>query len=412
MRLKGKAAIVTGGARGIGLEITKALSREGAKVAICDVNAEGAKAAASSVTEQEGARAIGVAVNVADPASVKQMIEAVLKEFGRIDILVNNAGVGGNTPFLDTTLEEWNRIIGINLTGAFLVAQAVSREMAKSGGGKIVNIVSLSGQRGGNGRAAYGSAKAGLELLTKVMAVELAPHNINVNNIAPGAIETEMAKYAHDTATRSAYNYLIPMARYGTPEEIADAAVFLCSDEARYVHGHTLNVDGGFRAAGLMFGLVHLEQRHVVAASDVDQQSACARHAGIRQQRIADRRIGGADRAIFAFGLARAHDGLAHLRHHGADIGEVEVHQAGRHHQVRDAAHAHVQDVIGDLEGLLPRGAFIRHAKKALVRDDDQRVDAFLQLFDARLRGARPAAAFEAERLGDDPHGKDVPLPG
>ena len=254
MRLKGKAAIVTGGARGIGLEITKALSREGAKVAICDVNAEGAKAAASSVTEQEGARAIGVAVNVADPASVKQMIEAVLKEFGRIDILVNNAGVGGNTPFLDTTLEEWNRIIGINLTGAFLVAQAVSREMAKSGGGKIVNIVSLSGQRGGNGRAAYGSAKAGLELLTKVMAVELAPHNINVNNIAPGAIETEMAQYAHDTETRSAYNYLIPMTRYGTPEEIADAAVFLCSDEARYVHGHTLNVDGGFRAAGLMFG--------------------------------------------------------------------------------------------------------------------------------------------------------------
>ena len=112
----------------------------------------------------------------------------------------------------------------------------------------------MSGQRGGNGRAAYGSAKAGLELLTKVMAVELAQHNINVNNIAPGAIETEMAKFAHDAATRAAYNYLIPMTRYGTPEEVADAAVFLCSDEARYVHGHTLNVDGGFREAGLQFG--------------------------------------------------------------------------------------------------------------------------------------------------------------
>jgi 3-oxoacyl-[acyl-carrier protein] reductase len=182
------------------------------------------------------------------------MIKTLLQQFGRIDILVNNAGVGGNTPFLDTTLEEWNRIIGINLTGAFMIAQAVAREMAKTGGGKVVNIASLSGQRGGNGRAAYGSAKAGLELLTKVMAVELAPYNINVNNIAPGAIETEMAKFAHDTATRSAYNYLIPMVRYGTPEEVADAAVFLCSDEARYVHGHTLNVDGGFRAAGLMFG--------------------------------------------------------------------------------------------------------------------------------------------------------------
>jgi NAD(P)-dependent dehydrogenase (short-subunit alcohol dehydrogenase family) len=253
MRLEGKSAVVTGGARGIGLAIAKALAREGAAVAVADINLEGAKTAAAAIGEQ-GGRAFPVSLNVADPASVAAMIGSVLKACRRIDILVNNAGVGGNTPFLDTSLEEWNRIIGINLTGAFLVAQAVAREMVKSGGGKIVNIASLSGQRGGNGRAAYGSAKAGLELLTKVMAVELAPYNVNVNNIAPGAIETEMAKFAHDAATRAAYNYLIPMTRYGTPEEIADAAVFLCSDESRYVHGHTLNVDGGFRAAGLMFG--------------------------------------------------------------------------------------------------------------------------------------------------------------
>jgi NAD(P)-dependent dehydrogenase (short-subunit alcohol dehydrogenase family) len=253
MRLQGKHAVVTGGARGIGLAICKALAREGATVALADINLEGAKAAAASVSTV-GRSAVPIEVNVTDPASVTAMIKTLLQQFGRIDILVNNAGIGGNTPFLDTTLEEWNRIIGINLTGAFMVAQAVAREMAKNGGGKIVNIASLSGQRGGNGRAAYGSAKAGLELLTKVMAVELAPYNINVNNIAPGAIETEMAKFAHDAATRSAYNYLIPMVRYGSPEEIADAAVFLCSDEARYVHGHTLNVDGGFRAAGLMFG--------------------------------------------------------------------------------------------------------------------------------------------------------------
>jgi len=253
MKLKDKFAVVTGGARGIGLAIAKALAKEGAAVAIADINLDGAKAAAAAVGEH-GSRAIAVAVNVADPASVAAMIARVLDAFNRIDILVNNAGVGGNTPFLETTLEEWNRIIGINLTGAFLVAQAVARHMVTIGGGKIVNIASLSGQRGGNGRAAYGSAKAGLELLTKVMAVELAPNNINVNNIAPGAIETEMAKFAHDAATRSAYNYLIPMTRYGTPEEIADAAVFLCSEESRYVHGHTLNVDGGFRAAGLMFG--------------------------------------------------------------------------------------------------------------------------------------------------------------
>jgi NAD(P)-dependent dehydrogenase (short-subunit alcohol dehydrogenase family) len=253
MRLKDKVAIITGSARGIGLCVARAFSREGARVVVADVNRDGAATAAQSL-EGNGAKALAVEVNVADPRSVAAMINAAKGAFGRVDLLVNNAGVGGNTPFLETTLDEWNRIVGINLTGAFLVAQACAREMVAGGGGKIVNIASLSGQRGGNGRAAYGSAKAGLELLTKVMAVELAQHNINVNNIAPGAIETEMAKFAHDKATRAAYNYLIPMTRYGTPEEIADAAVFLCSDEARYVHGHTLNVDGGFRAAGLMFG--------------------------------------------------------------------------------------------------------------------------------------------------------------
>ncbi len=253
MRLKDKVAIVTGGARGIGLAVARAYAREGAIVAIADLNEQGANVAADEL-KSKGARAIAVAVNVAEQASVEAMVKVVLKAFGRIDILMNNAGVGGNTPFLETSLADWNRIVGINLTGAFLVAQAVAREMVKMGGGKIVNIASLSGQRGGNGRSAYGSAKAGLELLTKVMAVELAPYNINVNNIAPGAIETEMAKFAHDAATRAAYNYLIPMTRYGTPEEIADAAVFLCSDESRYVHGHTLNVDGGFLSAGLMFG--------------------------------------------------------------------------------------------------------------------------------------------------------------
>ena len=253
MRLKDKIAIVTGGARGIGLAVARAFAREGAVVVIADVNFEAAKASADAIAAT-GARTLPLSVDVADPASVQSMISAILKDYGRIDILMNNAGVGSNTPFLETSLEDWNRIVSINLTGAFLVAQAAAREMVKSGGGKIVNIASLSGQRGANGRAAYGSAKAGLELLTKVMAVELAAHNINVNNIAPGAIETEMAKFAHDAETRAAYNYLIPMTRYGTPEEVADAAVFLCSDEARYVHGHTLNVDGGYREAGLMFG--------------------------------------------------------------------------------------------------------------------------------------------------------------
>jgi NAD(P)-dependent dehydrogenase (short-subunit alcohol dehydrogenase family) len=254
VRLQNKIALVTGGARGIGFAIATALSREGATIAVADINGEGAHAAAEKL-KAAGGRAFGFSVDVAEQPSVLKTLKAVVAQCGRLDILINNAGVGGNTPFLDTPLELWNRIISINLTGAFLVAQACARQMVEQGhGGKIINIASLSGQRGGNGRAAYGSAKAGLELLTKVMAVELSEHRINVNNIAPGAIETDMAATAHDAATRAAYNYLIPMVRYGTPEEIADAAVFLCSDEARYVQGHTLNVDGGFRTAGLMFG--------------------------------------------------------------------------------------------------------------------------------------------------------------
>jgi NAD(P)-dependent dehydrogenase (short-subunit alcohol dehydrogenase family) len=250
MRLKGKIALVTGAARGIGLAVAKALAAEGAVPVIADINEAGARDALSTLGRAEG---LALGVDVADEASVAAMIDAIRARHGRLDILVNNAGIGGNTPFLDIKLAEWNRTIAVNLTGAFLVAQASARVMVKGGGGKIVNIASVSGQRGGHGRAAYGAAKAGLELLSKVMAVELAEHGINVNSIAPGAIETEMAKFAHDAATRAAYDYLIPMTRYGTPEEIADAAVFLCSDESRYIHGHTLNVDGGFRAAGLMF---------------------------------------------------------------------------------------------------------------------------------------------------------------
>jgi len=250
MRLQGRIALVTGGARGIGFAIARAFKAEGAVPVIADINAQGSHDALAAVGNPAG---LALTVNVAEEPSVAAMVEAVVARYGRLDILVNNAGIGGNTPFLDITLEEWNRTIATNLTGAFLVAQACAREMVKQRGGKIVNIGSLSGQRGGHGRAAYGAAKAGLELLTKVMAVELAEFGINVNTIAPGAVETEMAKVAHDGATRAAYSYLITMTRYGAPEEIADAAVFLCSDESRYVHGHTLNVDGGFLAAGLMF---------------------------------------------------------------------------------------------------------------------------------------------------------------
>ena len=242
MRLQGKIALVTGGARGIGFAVAKALAAEGAVPVIADINEVGARDALAALDRPDG---LALGVDVADHASVAVMVGEVADRYGRFDILVNNAGIGDNTPFLEITPEEWNRTISVNLTGAFFVAQACAREMAKRRGGKIVNIASLSGQRGGHDRAAYGSAKAGLELLTKVMAVELAEHGINVNAIAPGPIETEMARFAHDEPTRAAYHYLVPMSRYGTPEEIADAAVFLASDEAQFITGVCLPVDGG-----------------------------------------------------------------------------------------------------------------------------------------------------------------------
>jgi NAD(P)-dependent dehydrogenase (short-subunit alcohol dehydrogenase family) len=161
MRLDGKYAVVTGGGRGIGFAIAKALAREGAGVAIADINADTANAAAAAIGER-GGRAVPVAVDVADPASISAMVASVMDAFGRIDILVNNAGVGGKTPFLETSLEEWNRIISINLTGAFLVAQTIAREMVKTGGGKIVNIASLSGQRGVMGGPPMGRQKLAL----------------------------------------------------------------------------------------------------------------------------------------------------------------------------------------------------------------------------------------------------------
>jgi NAD(P)-dependent dehydrogenase (short-subunit alcohol dehydrogenase family) len=249
MRLVDKHALITGGARGIGLAVAKAFAHEGARVTVADLDLDGAKTAAAGLGEQ----AMAVHVDIGAPDSIAAMLQTAHAAYGPVDILVNNAGIGSNTPFLEMTLEEWERVLRVNLTGAFLVAQGAARQMAEMGGGRIVNIVSVSGQRGGDGRAAYGAAKAGLELLTKVMAVELAPFGITVNAIAPGPIETEMARFAHDEATRAAYSYLVPMSRYGTPEEIAEAVVFLASDESRYVTGHTLNVDGGFLAAGLMF---------------------------------------------------------------------------------------------------------------------------------------------------------------
>lgn len=251
MRFANKVAIVTGSARGIGREVALGLSREGASVVVADVALPAAEACAEAILSA-GGRAFAYQVDISDAVQVNGMVAAALGRFDRIDILVNSAGIGHAKPVLETTLEEWNRVLAINLTGQFLCAQAVARVMLRQGGGRIVNVASISGERGGTGRAAYGAAKAGLILLTKVMAVELADKGIAVNAISPGPTETEQVRQVHDAATRAAYCRLLPMKRYAAPREIAEAALFLASEEASFVCGHVLNVDGGFGAAGLI----------------------------------------------------------------------------------------------------------------------------------------------------------------
>lgn len=256
MRLSEKVATVTGGGRGIGAAICRAFAREGAAVVVADLNGDNAKEIAKELTSN-GGKAVAFEMDVSNPEQAEALVSCAVDNYGRLDIHVNDAGVSVNALFVDTPLEDWERVLRVNLTGAFLCGQAAARHMIDAGGGRIINIASLSGQRGGTGRSAYGASKAGLELLTKVMSVELAELGINVNAIAPGPIETEMAKRVHDQATRDAYDYLVPQRRYGTPEEVANAAVFLASPESSYVNGHTINVDGGFLGAGLMFRMSH-----------------------------------------------------------------------------------------------------------------------------------------------------------
>lgn len=249
MKLKDRVALVTGSARGIGRATAERMAAEGAQVVISDRDA----AAAAATAEAVGPRAVAIACDVADPAQIEALFAAIAERQGRLDILVNNAGIGSTRLLVDTPLEEWERTIRVNLTGAFLCSQQAARQMTRQRGGRIINIVSLSGQKGGVGRSAYGASKAGLEVLTKIMAVELAEAGITVNAIAPGPIATETGRAMHTQETVDAYHRLIPQRRYGEPAEIAAAAAFLASDDALYITGHTLNVDGGFLAAGLMF---------------------------------------------------------------------------------------------------------------------------------------------------------------
>lgn len=253
-----RLAIVTGAAGGLGGAIARRLFDDGLRVALVDLDGTAAEAEAAKLSA-DASRARGFACDVADREQVEAALRAIVEAFGEPYALVNCAGIGTMAPILEITPEDWSRVIGINLNGTFWFSQAVGRRLVAAGRGRIVNIASISGERAGFGRAAYGTSKAGVIHLTRQFALELAPFGINVNAVAPGPVDTELTRRAYTPEMRASYDELIPQRRFGQPEEMAAAVAFLCSEEAGYVNGHTLVVDGGFTAAGVAVGMAHAQ---------------------------------------------------------------------------------------------------------------------------------------------------------
>ena len=249
--LAGHTAIVTGGASGIGLATAEMLAGMGANVVIADLNEDAGIEVAERLAAQ-GAETLFFRTDVAEPGDVTALVEAATGRFGSLEILMHFAGIGVERHALDTTLEEWNRVIAVNLTGSFLVMRAVGAVMVAAGYGRIVSMSSAAGERGGTGRTAYGASKGGVAAMTRVMALEWARSGVTVNTLAPGAIDTALVRKMHDAETRRAYLQGIPIDRYGVPEEVAAAAVYLALPQSGYISGVTLPVDGGFLSSGVI----------------------------------------------------------------------------------------------------------------------------------------------------------------
>jgi 3-oxoacyl-[acyl-carrier protein] reductase len=258
MRLKGKIALITGSAQGLGAAIAKKFAQEGAQLIINDINNEKAEIFSKEL-ENLGYTAIPLAADVSNAQQVDTMIEKTIKRFGSIDILVNNAGISYKTmdgfkiPLLEIPENQWDRVLAVNLKGMFLCAQKAAKFMMEKKYGQIVNMASTAATLGSSGPAGnhYMASKAGVISLTKSLAFDLVDYNIRVNCVAPGFIKTELAGKSNKNINKAAIER-IAMKRFGTPKEVAEAVLFLASDSSSYITGETLIVDGGFISNGVV----------------------------------------------------------------------------------------------------------------------------------------------------------------
>ena len=243
-RLDGKVAIVTGGASGIGKRTAEVFVEEGARVIIADLNGDGVRAMVAQLGHNH---ADGVQLDIRDEEAVKRMVDQTFRRFGRLDIAFNNAGTGGFSPIHQYPLAEWERIVGVCLTGTFLcVKHEAMRLIGQGQGGSIINVASINASQAAEGFAAYCSAKAGVAMLTKVAALELGQHRIRVNGIGPGLIHTPLSQLLTSVpALEDAFVHESPIGRVGEPEDIARLALYLASDESCLITGQTLFIDGG-----------------------------------------------------------------------------------------------------------------------------------------------------------------------
>ncbi len=249
MRLAGKVALVTGGGSGIGRGIAIRFAEEGADVAIADLNRAAAESVANEIGHFEG-RSLAIEADVTSQANCERMVQETVAAMGKLDCFVANAGIGRAAPFLETSEADWEAVVRTNLTGVFLSCQAAARQMAKQGhGGRIITIASVAAERPSAYMAAYHAAKAGVKMLTKVMALELAQHRITCNAIGPGVIDTPLASNLVQAIKASGREFA-PLGRVGEPKDVADLALFLASDEAAYITGDLIFVDGGLALGG------------------------------------------------------------------------------------------------------------------------------------------------------------------